>query len=110
MVRGMIASVALPAAPVAWRRACVRCGTDMGTMAPGGKVILSLHDLFAVLSGAGPAGTALVTGRPGIARRGSLRPFLVDGAACGGLVGSVEDRARFLQLHLRDGELDGPGS
>ena len=81
----------------------------MGTMAPGGKVILSLHDLFAVLSGAGRRYRA-GNSRPGIARRGSLRPFLVDGAACGGLVGSVEDRARFLQLHLRDGELDGPGS
>ena len=37
----------------------------------------------------------------------SLRPFLVDGPAYGGLVGSVRDLARFLQLHLRDGEIDG---
>ncbi len=37
----------------------------------------------------------------------SLRPFLVDGPAYGGLVGPVDDLARFLQLHLRDGELDG---
>jgi CubicO group peptidase (beta-lactamase class C family) len=37
----------------------------------------------------------------------SLRPFLVDGPAYGGLVGSVNDLARFLQLHLRDGELNG---
>ena len=37
----------------------------------------------------------------------SLRPFLVDGPAYGGLVGSVDDLARFLQMHLRDGEIDG---
>jgi len=37
----------------------------------------------------------------------ALRPFLVDGAAYGGLVGTPEDAARFLQMHLRDGELDG---
>jgi CubicO group peptidase (beta-lactamase class C family) len=37
----------------------------------------------------------------------SLRPFLVDGPAYGGLVGPAEELARFLQLHLRDGELDG---
>ena len=37
----------------------------------------------------------------------SLRPFLVDGAPYGGLVGSLEDAARFLQMHLRDGELEG---
>lgn len=37
----------------------------------------------------------------------SLRRFLVDGAAYGGLVGPVEDAARFLRMHLRDGELDG---
>ena len=37
----------------------------------------------------------------------SLRPFLVNGAAYGGLVGSVADAARFARLHLRDGELDG---
>ena len=37
----------------------------------------------------------------------SLRPFLVDGPAYGGLVGPVDKLARFLQLHLRDGELDG---
>lgn len=37
----------------------------------------------------------------------SLNPFLVDGAGYGGLVGPVEDVARFLRLHLRDGELDG---
>jgi len=50
---------------------------------------------------------------PGIVgrRQGSqlaLRPFLVDGAAYGGLVGNVVvDAARFARLHLRDGELDG---
>jgi CubicO group peptidase (beta-lactamase class C family) len=37
----------------------------------------------------------------------SLRRFLVDGAPYGGLVGSLEDAARFLQLQLRNGELDG---
>jgi CubicO group peptidase (beta-lactamase class C family) len=37
----------------------------------------------------------------------SLRPFLVDGAAYGGLVGPVSDAARLVRLHLRDGELDG---
>jgi len=37
----------------------------------------------------------------------SLNPFYVDGPAYGGLVGSVLDVGRFLQLHLRDGELDG---
>jgi CubicO group peptidase (beta-lactamase class C family) len=37
----------------------------------------------------------------------SLRPFLLDGPAYGGLLGSVDDLARFLRLHLRDGELDG---
>jgi CubicO group peptidase (beta-lactamase class C family) len=44
-----------------------------------------------------------------------LRRFLLDGPAYGGLVGPVEEVARFTQLHLRDGELDGvrilrPGS
>jgi CubicO group peptidase (beta-lactamase class C family) len=33
----------------------------------------------------------------------ALRPFLLDGPAYGGLVGSMDDLARFLQLHLRDG-------
>ena len=37
----------------------------------------------------------------------SLQPFLVDGPAYGGLVGPADELARFLQLHLRDGELDG---
>lgn len=36
-----------------------------------------------------------------------LKPFLLDGAAYGGLVGSADDAARFLQSHLRGGELDG---
>ena len=36
-----------------------------------------------------------------------LNPFLLDGAPYGGLVGSLEDAARFLQMHLRDGELGG---
>lgn len=37
----------------------------------------------------------------------SLRPFLVDGAAYGGLVGDVLDAARLSALHLGDGALDG---
>jgi CubicO group peptidase (beta-lactamase class C family) len=37
----------------------------------------------------------------------SFNRFLLDGSAYGGLVGPVEDAARFLQMHLRDGELDG---
>jgi CubicO group peptidase (beta-lactamase class C family) len=37
----------------------------------------------------------------------SLKRFLVDGAPYGGLVGSLDDAARFLQMHLRGGELDG---
>ena len=37
----------------------------------------------------------------------SFDPFLVDGPAHGGLIGPVEDAARFLRMHLRDGELDG---
>lgn len=37
----------------------------------------------------------------------SLRRFLVDGPAYGGLVGPVEDAVRLVQMHLRDGELDG---
>ena len=37
----------------------------------------------------------------------SLRRFLVDGAPYGGLVGSLDDAARFLRMHLRGGELDG---
>jgi CubicO group peptidase (beta-lactamase class C family) len=44
---------------------------------------------------------------PPIAGYISFHPFLVDGAAYGGLIGPVEDAARFLQMHLRDGELDG---
>jgi len=37
----------------------------------------------------------------------SFQRFLLDGAAYGGLVGPVLDAARFLRMHLRDGELDG---
>jgi CubicO group peptidase (beta-lactamase class C family) len=37
----------------------------------------------------------------------SLRPFHVDGAGYGGLIGSATDAARFLRLHLGDGEVDG---
>lgn len=36
-----------------------------------------------------------------------LHPFLLDGAAYGGLVGTAADAARFLRMHLCDGELDG---
>jgi CubicO group peptidase (beta-lactamase class C family) len=37
----------------------------------------------------------------------SLNSFLVDGPAYGGLVGDVLDAAKFVRMHLRDGELDG---
>lgn len=37
----------------------------------------------------------------------ALRPFHVDGAPYGGLIGPPHEAARFLQAHLRDGELDG---
>jgi len=37
----------------------------------------------------------------------SYRPFLVNGAAYGGLVGPVTDAARLLLAHARGGELDG---
>jgi CubicO group peptidase (beta-lactamase class C family) len=37
----------------------------------------------------------------------SLNRFLLNGAAYGGLVGTPDDAARFLQMHLRDGETDG---
>ena len=37
----------------------------------------------------------------------SLTRFLVDGAPYGGLVGSLDDAAHFLRMHLRGGELDG---
>ncbi len=37
----------------------------------------------------------------------ALRRFLVDGAAYGGLVGTVGDAGRFVRMHLCDGELDG---
>ena len=37
----------------------------------------------------------------------SLRPFLVDGAAYGGLVGDVTDAARLAALHLADGSVAG---
>jgi CubicO group peptidase (beta-lactamase class C family) len=55
-----------------------------------------------------------VIGRP-VGRWISLNPFLLDGQAYGGLLGPVTDAARFVQMHLGDGELDGvrvldPGS
>ncbi|MFI5370384.1 MAG: serine hydrolase domain-containing protein [Candidatus Eisenbacteria bacterium] len=37
----------------------------------------------------------------------SFRPLLLDGSAYGGLVGTLDDAARFLRMHLNDGELDG---
>jgi len=37
----------------------------------------------------------------------SFHRFLLDGAAYGGLLGPALDAARFLQMHLRDGEFDG---
>jgi hypothetical protein len=47
-----------------------------------------------------------VIGRP-VARWVALRPFLLDGQAYSGLVGSLEDAARFLRMHVCDGALDG---
>ncbi len=47
-----------------------------------------------------------VIGRP-VGRWISLNRFLLDGQAYGGLIGSVTDAARFVRMHLRDGELDG---
>lgn len=46
-----------------------------------------------------------VTGHPH-GRWLTLRPFLVDGSAYGGLVGSADDAARFLQMHLAGGRID----
>jgi CubicO group peptidase (beta-lactamase class C family) len=37
----------------------------------------------------------------------SFRRFLVDGAPYGALVGTADDAARFAQMHLNDGKLDG---
>lgn len=37
----------------------------------------------------------------------SLNRFLLDGQAYGGLVGSLEDAARFLEMHVREGEFNG---
>ncbi len=37
----------------------------------------------------------------------ALERFLLDGQAYGGLVGSLEDAARFLRMHVTDGALEG---
>jgi len=37
----------------------------------------------------------------------SLNPFILDGQAYGGLIGPVIDTARFVRMHIREGELDG---
>jgi CubicO group peptidase (beta-lactamase class C family) len=37
----------------------------------------------------------------------SLKPFLLDAQAHGGLVGALEDASCFLEMHVRDGDLDG---
>lgn len=37
----------------------------------------------------------------------ALRPFYVEGASYGGLVGDVTDAARLMTLHLADGAIDG---
>lgn len=36
----------------------------------------------------------------------ALKPFAVDGPPYGGLVGTPDDAARFLQMHLQDGSFD----
>ena len=55
--------------------------------------------LAPVLAGVLPPGT--LGSRQGA--YSSIRPFLVDGAGYGGLVGTVLDAAEFARLHLRDG-------
>jgi CubicO group peptidase (beta-lactamase class C family) len=47
-----------------------------------------------------------VIGAP-VGRWVGFNRFALDGQAYGGLIGSVTDAARFLQLHLLDGELEG---
>jgi len=47
-----------------------------------------------------------VVGEP-VGRWVTLRPFLVDGAPYGGLVGPVDDIGPFLCMHLREGEVNG---
>jgi CubicO group peptidase (beta-lactamase class C family) len=57
-----------------------------------------------------PALKALLPGGivgPRHGRYQAFRPFLVDGAGYGGLVGDVIDAARLAALHLGDGVLDG---
>jgi len=63
-----------------------------------------------LVRGAGPLLAAVLP--PGIVgtRAGRwmrLRPFLVNGAAYGGLVGPVTDAARLVAAHARGGDLDG---
>ena len=47
-----------------------------------------------------------VIGAP-VGRWVGFNRFALDGQAYGGLIGSVTDAARFLQMHLLDGELEG---
>jgi len=47
-----------------------------------------------------------VIGRP-TGRWIALNPFLLDGQAYGGLLGPVTDAARFVRMHLGEGEIDG---
>ena len=47
-----------------------------------------------------------VVGEP-VGRWVTLRPFLVDGAPYGGLVGPVGDIGPFIWMHLREGEVNG---
>ena len=44
---------------------------------------------------------------PAYGRYVSFRPFYVDGAAYGGLVGTLEDAARFATLHVNGGKVNG---
>jgi len=44
---------------------------------------------------------------PRAGRYVSLRPFYVNGPAYGGLMGGVEEAARFVRLHLNGGQADG---
>ena len=44
---------------------------------------------------------------PRLGRYVTFKPFYVKGPAYGGLVGSVDEAARFVLLHLNGGEVDG---
>jgi CubicO group peptidase (beta-lactamase class C family) len=61
------------------------------------------HSLGPLLAAALPRGIVGERSGPWV----TYRPFLVNGAAYGGLVGPAGDAARLLLAHAADGELDG---